>query len=104
MKNLNIGDKIVAGAAFDRKCTRRFDDKNSLKPITRNFTGFIVGKRNVIMSNFTYHSGGVWDGEYGPPYVSGKTEWVWLVSESIKHEPLIVRDCDILEVKARVIL
>ena len=98
MRNLNIGDKINASVAFERKCSHRFDDKNSLKPIARNFTGFIVGKRNVIMSNFRYHGGSSFNGgyDYDPPYVTGKTEWAWLVAESIKHEPLIVRDCDIL--------
>lgn len=96
MRNLNIGDKINASVAFERKCTSRFDDKNTLKPTTRNFSGFIVGKRNVIMSNFKYHGGNGYGEDYDPPYVTGKTEWVWLVAESIKHEPLIVRDCDIL--------
>ena len=98
MKNLNIGDFITAAAAFDRKCTRRFNDQSTLEPAKKNFLGYIVGKRNVIMSNFKYHGGGIsgLDADYEPAYVSGKTEWVWLASESIKHEPMIVRDCDIL--------
>ena len=95
MKNLKIGDRIYAGAAFARKCSHRFDDKNCLKPEVTSFTGFIVGMRNVIMSDFKYHFGCYSPDDYEQPFVSGKTEWVWLVAESIKNEPLIVRDCDI---------
>lgn len=95
MKNRNIGDKIQASVAFERKCSYRFDDQNVLKPSEKDFCGYIVGMRNVIMSDFKYHSGSNWEGDYDPPYVSGKTEWVWLVTKSIKQEPLIVRECDI---------
>ena len=103
MKTLRIGNKVTASAAYARKCSNRFDkagDWNSkepwlLKPAKLNFTGYIVGKRNVIMSEFKPTYGNGYGEDYEQGYVSGKTEWVWLVAASIKNEPLIVRDCDI---------
>lgn len=104
MKLLEIGDKIEAKFAYSRKCSSRFDHNGEwnepkpkwfLKPAKKGFSGFVVGKRHVIMADFkpTYGKGTGEDYEQG--WVAGTREWVWLVADSVKHEPLIVRDCDI---------
>ena len=104
MKPLKIGDKVTATAAFHRTCSHRFNRPGGYKspepwkltPLRNSFTGFIVGKRSVIMSEFVYHHGSNTHDDYEQSYVTGTKESVWLVTESINRDPLIVRDCDII--------
>jgi len=100
MKELKIGDFVKASKAYARKCSNRFDKAGAwnsnepwlLSPLKENFSGFVVGKRHVIMSEFSFRYGG----NEEQSSVRGRREWVWLATESITNEPLIIRDCDIL--------
>ena len=99
---IKIGDKVNCAFAYNRKCSHRFDKIYSnnanepwkLEPAKANFTGHIVGHRWVIMSDFNPHYGGGYGEDYEQGYVTGKTEKVLLVTESMKHEPFIVRYAD----------
>jgi len=110
MPEYNIGTKVTFRKNYSTKCSSRFDlptyspesnyryeltplhDDNLLR------SGFVVGKRNVIMSDYMYHKGYKYhDGDSDYAYSEGTKEQVLLVAPSIRRKAFIVRYCDLVE-------
>src|SRR5581483_7610330 len=106
MASVDVGQKVRFSAYYSRKCHERFSFNSDLKktpsptyilvPLkTGAFEGYIVGIRNVIMSDYKYHAGDYSEEGKGRGYATGKTEKVLLVAETPYREPVIVRSADV---------
>lgn len=96
---MRIGTKVKAKYAYAKKASDRFktkfhalDTEYILTSKVENFTGYIVGERWQIMSNFKHH----WEGTDEQSYVTGTKEKVLLVVKSKWNNPLVVRFTDII--------
>lgn len=94
---MKMGNIIKYKKAYHRKCSKRFQfDKqylNILSPLLSKGKGMIIGTRDVIMENHKIHSNNNYDGQN---YATGNYESVFLVVESARQNPVIVRKIDVI--------
>ena len=112
-KDYKIGDAIIHGPGYDLKCCNRFGNIiNSIgktvgrctvpSPLFEIGSGFVIGCRLAIMSDYKYVPGSTFQGfedsfpEHEPAYASGKKEMcLILVPNYRKFKPYLVRLKDI---------